>query len=203
MVGTLLTVVVPTIPGRESVLSRCLWSIQTQAPGSVEVLVVPGSGQLGDKATMAAHLAEGRHMVLVDDDDYLAADYMAHVLPALEGDPDFVGYRILQIVNGRYHGSATTRGDLAQFGRVEHGPTPKGATRTAIWRELGMKNHYTADRMWHDAATRLVRSSVFIDRNLYVYDHHERSSVFIGDGSPLEVGTWPYDPALVRWVPLG
>jgi hypothetical protein len=200
MVGTLLTVAVPTIPGRESLLSRCLWSITTQAPGSVETLVIPGDGKLGDKANRAAQEATGRHMVLVDDDDYLSADYFAHVLPALEADPDFVGYWVLQIINGRYYGRASTQGDLGTFGAVKHGPTPKGVTRTPIWRDTPMGNHYTADRDWCGAVFHKIASHSFIDRVLYVYDHHERRSAFIGREGGGDVGEWPYDPERVRFL---
>lgn len=200
MVGTLLTVAVPTIPGRESLLSRCLWSITTQAPESVEVLVIPGPGQLGDKANAAAEAATGRHMVLVDDDDYLAADYCAHVLPALEADPDYVGYRVLQIINLKFYGQSYTRGDLNDFGRRGHGPVPKGATRTDIWRSSPMANHYTADRDWCRAVAKKIVTHEFIDRDLYVYDHVERASAFIGHGEQRDVGVWPFDGSRVRYI---
>jgi len=141
-------------------------------------------------------------MTLVDDDDYLAADYMAHVLPHLDGDLDFVGLRVLQIINGAYYGSATTRG-AGGFGRVEHGPTPKGVTRADIWREAGMANHYTADRDWCARVGQMVRSHVFIDRDLYVYDHHTRSSAFIGNGAQRDVGVWPFDESKVHRMTSG
>lgn len=200
MVGTLLTVAVPTIPGRESVLSRCLWSITAQASESVETLVIPGPGQLGDKANLAAEAATGRHMVLVDDDDYLSADFMAHVLPALEADPDFVGYWVLQVVNLKFYGRAFTRGDMGGFGRIAHGPVPKGVTRTTIWRDTPMGNHYTADRDWCRVVYPKIASHSFIDRDLYVYDHVERSSAFIGAGEQRDVGVWPFDESRVRYL---
>jgi hypothetical protein len=200
MVGTpSLTVVVPTIPGRESLLSRCLWSITTQAPDTVEIIVIGGPGQLGDKANQGAELASGSHMVLVDDDDYLAADFMAAVLPELS--VDFVGYRILQLFDGRFGGTSTTDARNGQtFEPGIHGPTPKGVTAVDIWRACPMANHYRGDRWWCSQAALQVQSSVFIDRPLYVYDHFARSSAFIGTNEQRDVGAWPYEAERVRFV---
>jgi hypothetical protein len=194
-----LTIAVPTIPGRESLLSRCLWSITSQASDDVEVLVIGGAGLLGDKANRAAQIATGSHMVLVDDDDYLTPDFVACVLPHL--DVDFVGYRVLQLFEGRYGGSSTMdarNGSMFEGG--QHGPTPKGVTAVDIWRRCPMANDYHADRWWCSAVALEVQSSVFIDRDLYVYDHFRRSSAFIGTNEQRDVGTWPYEVDRVRFV---
>lgn len=201
MVGTtVLTVCVPTIPGRESLLSRCLASITTQASPDVEVVVVAGSGSLGDKANFAATVAHGTYMTVVDDDDWLHADYMSEVLPACrEGVVDFIGLKVAQFLNGDPDGESEIRGDLPSFRSAyePHGPTPKGLTRTALWRQVPMGNDYRADRRWCKTVAPLVGSHVFIDRAIYIYDYWTAGSAF-ADGECRDVGIWSFDEARVR-----
>jgi hypothetical protein len=192
MVGIIASVVVPTIPGRESLLSRCLYSIQEQAPETVEILVVAGTGPLGDKTALAAVTVSGDYMTVIDDDDYLDGSYMAHVLPEL-GDVDYVGYKVCEMTNGRWSGSSTTRGDTNQFAPGVHGPSPKGMTRADIWRQVRMGNQYTADRVWCEKVHPLIGSHSFIDRHLYMYDFWDTGSAFVGSSNHRDVGEWPVD----------
>lgn len=192
-----LTVCVPTIPGRESLLSRCLFSITEQASDSVETLVVEGAGRLGDKVNVAAQVARGAYMTIVDDDDYLAADYMASVLPEL-GDVDYVGLKVLELDAGRFSTITATSAEWERWGRDgRRGPVPKGITRTRIWRQCPLANEYKADRLWRAEVSLRVKSWRFVDRCLYVYDGNPSSSSFIGRGSR-DVGLWPFDESKVR-----
>lgn len=195
-VGPLLTVVVPTIPGRESLLSRCLFSLTEQAPDSVEILVVGGTGLLGDKANAAAQVAQGSHMTVVDDDDWLAADYMTSVLPEVAADPDYVGLKVLELDKGRYSNVVATSAEFgARWGRDgRRGPVPKGVTRTSIWRACPLGNEYAADRDWLAKVSGLVRSWRFVDRCLYVYDYWPHR---FGSVEQRDVGVWPFDESRI------
>lgn len=199
-VAPLLCITIPTIPGRESLLSRCLWTITEQWQPGVQVLVVPGSGRLGDKANAAANHTTAEYMTVVDDDDYLDGSYLSHVLPLLPG-PDFVGLKVLQWIDQRFYGVGSTRGDIDRFvhNGQEHGPTPKGVTRTELWRKVPMGNSYKADRVWCATVAPLIRSHAFVDRCVYVYDHQPATSAFLG-GASRDVGVWPYNPSLVEWL---
>ncbi|HEY3485069.1 MAG TPA: hypothetical protein VGK49_06770, partial [Ilumatobacteraceae bacterium] len=95
------------MPGRESLLSRCLWSIFTQGG---KVLVVEGSARLGDKINAAARLVDTPYMTVVDDDDYIASDYLLQVLPRL-GLVEYVGFKVVEIVEGRYYNTCSSIGD--------------------------------------------------------------------------------------------
>lgn len=195
----LLCITVPTIPGRESLLSRCLWSITEQWQPGVQVLIVPGPGQLGNKVNAAANYTSAEYMTVVDDDDYLDGAYLSSVLPLLPG-PDFVGLKVLQWIDQQFYGTGSTRGDLSTFGNgPEKGPTPKGVTRTELWRKVPMGNSYKADRTWCATVAPFIKSHAFVDRCLYVYDHQPATSAFIG-AQHRDVGTWPYNPLLVEWL---
>lgn len=196
-----LTVIIPTVPGREHLLSRLLWTILEQpAAAGVDLLVIDGHGLLGDKVNLGVFLAAGRHVTVVDDDDMLAACYFDEVRRALTSDPDFVGFNVLELEDGRYSNSTAIHGD-GTWGRHIRGPSPKGVLRTSIAAQLRMKNHYTADRAWTAQAAKLVTSHVFIDRHLYLYDWWRSTSLFF-NGQPRDVGAWPFDETAIRRVSL-
>lgn len=200
MVGPLLTVVVPTIPGRDSLLSRCLFSITEQASDSVETLVVEGTGRLGDKVNVAAQVCAGAYMTVVDDDDWLAADYMASALHELDGQVDYVGLKVLELDAGRFSIITATSAEWPRWGRDgRRGPVPKGITRTRIWRQCPLGNEYKADRLWRAEVSLRVKSWRFVDRCLYVYDAWPHASAFIGRGSR-DVGLWPFDESQIRRI---
>lgn len=185
----MLTILVPTVVGREFLLTRCLWSIQQQG-GDVEVIVIDGDAGLGDKANYGATIANGSHMCVVDDDDWLDGSFVASVSPHL--DVDYVGFQVLQLEDGRFYGVSRTSGDRVstRMTRREFGPCPKGVTRIALWRETKLGNDYDADRKWQPN----VQTHAFIPRCLYVYDWWPSASTFTGDGAERpDVGLWPVD----------
>ena len=196
-----VTFIVPTIPGRESLLSRCLWSI-TQQPGEYDVIVIAGEGQLGDKANAAAKVVETSHMAIIDDDDYLDGSFVALVNEALKSDPDYVGFHFLCMLDGGYWMTTTTRGDHKTWDKRVRGPVPKGVTRTDIWRDTPMGNHYFGDREWMANAAGKVETCEFIDRCLYVYDYWQKGSAFAGSNDVRNVGGWPFDQERVRMAVL-
>ena len=197
-----LCIAVPTIPGRESLLSRCLWSITEQHVEGVQVLVIPGPAPLGTKANAAALHTRAEYLTVVDDDDYLDGAYLSLILPLLATRPDFVGLKVLQWIDQQFYGVGSTRGDIDRFvhNGQEHGPTPKGITRTELWRKVPMGNSYKSDRVWCAEVAPLISSHAFVDRAIYVYDHQPATSAFIGGGHR-DVGVWPFDPSRVEWLP--
>jgi hypothetical protein len=189
-----LTVIVPTIPGRESLLSRCLYTLQ--APGTAEILVVDGPGPLGDKVNLAANVARGRYLTVVDDDDYVTADYYRSILPALT--VDFVGFNVVELHAGIYQKTTAIRGDLNRWGSTQRGPTPKGVTRRELWQRFG--NDYKSDRDWLRTVAPLIETHTYIDRDLYVYDHYGNDFRF--ENGSRDVGFWPFDETQVRRISL-
>lgn len=187
----MLTIVVPTIPGRESLLSRCLHSITNQ--GDVAVLVVDGDGRLGDKVVAAAESVATTYMTVVDDDDYLDGGYLSAVLPEL-GVVDYVGFRFVELNCGRFENMSASSAEFNLWGRRSRGPVPKGVTRTSIVRSVGFGNGYYADRRWMTAARQHIKRWAFIDRALYVHDWWPVLSSFGDTRTPRDVGEWPHGP---------
>lgn len=194
---TALTFIVPTIPGRESLLSRCLWSIQNQAHDEYalpETLVVAGTAGLGAKVNAAVPAATGEYVTVVDDDDWLMAHYVRSVTP-LSGD--YVGVGVIELHNGQYRQTSATYGDSNRWGGGRRGPTPKGIIRRAIAEKIRMGDEWRADRNWLAEAVRLISVSDTVEDGLYVYDAWDASSAF-GGHAHRDVGVWPFDESKVR-----
>lgn len=191
-----VTVCIPTIPSRRSLLSRCVWSI----PAGVEILVADGAGPMGDKLNGCFAKASGSHVICVDDDDYLGE------LPTV-GDVDFVGYRVLYTEDGRFGGSVAHRGDGdVSWATFDRGVSPKCPVRTEIARSHKFGNHYTADREWSEAVQADVSSHVFHDLHGYHYDHWDVHMVGTTpdagmlDRPQRDIGVWPCDWDRVTWI---
>lgn len=197
-----LTVCIPTIESRRSLLSRCLWSI----PDHVEVIVADGEWPMGDKLNACFQTATTSHVVCVDDDDMLLHDWTQ--LDDIDY-LDFVGYRVLYTEDGNFGGSVAHRGDGdTGWSTFDRGVSPKCPVRTEIARAHSFENHYTADREWSQAVQADIESFAFIDAHLYHYDHWNAHMVGTSPNAgrlttpQRDVGVWPYNPEGITWLAL-
>lgn len=201
----MLTVCVPTVPSRESMLSRLLWTLAPQVGPQLEVIVASGPGPMGDKVNAMFAAASGTHVTVVDDDDLVTHDYIAQIAPHL--DVDFVGHHILWLENGAYKGTIThhAAGD-PHWRSLDRGVCVKCPVKVEIARRHSFGNAYTDDRVWAIAVHREIRTAAFVDRHLYIYDHWNAHMLGTEPGDPRasnpqrDVGLWPYDPSLFRWL---
>lgn len=197
-----LTVCIPTVPSRRSLLSRCLWSIPTW----MEVIVADGDRPMGDKLNDCFQAATTTRVVCVDDDDWLLP--AANELFVISSNYfDFIGYRVLYTEDGRFGGSVAHRGDGdTTWATYDRGVSPKCPVRTEIARAHRFGNHYTADREWAEAVQADIDSHIFVDAHVYHYDHWNRHMLGTTpdagrlDTPQRDVGTWPYDPARIQWL---
>lgn len=207
---TLLSIVIPTMPGRESLLSRCLHSITGQR-GDYEVIVV------GEPEGLASHIepgpkiehgyraAAGEYVSVVDDDDEVAADYIERIAteaewiyrtPEYPALIDYIGFGIRWTSGGVYQGTCWTSGGCKVWGQPcrswQRCPVPKGVIRTELARKATNGAGYDHDRQWSAEASALVKTWVDIDRVLYFYD--DQSGKW---GAGRDVGQWPFDESKV------
>src|SRR6187200_1615776 len=63
--------------------------------GMVEILCLLDNQKmmLGDKRNQLVNVAQGTHVVFVDDDDRIAPRYLAAILQALRWDPDVITFQ--------------------------------------------------------------------------------------------------------------
>lgn len=203
-----LTICIPTIPSRRSLLSRLLFTLDHQMRPEVEVLIADGAAPMGDKLNACFAAAQGRFVVCVDDDDLVADDYIDAVLPKL-GNVDFVGYAVTVLEDGRYTG--TVRHSLAGdplWRSVHRGACPKCPVRTFIARQVPFGNDYHADRDWSLAVHQLCHADAIVRRSLYTYDHWADHMVGTTPDDPRfrrpqrDVGMWPFRQEVFTWLAL-
>lgn len=188
----MLTVVVPTIPGRESLLSRCLFWL---TPQPVDILVVEGTGKLGDKLNAAWRVVETPYVAACDDDDYVTADY-GQVIERL-GMVDYCGFKFLELTDNGFHNICSALGDYEHWGIRSRPPSVKCPLLTAIARDIPFGNAYKADRAWGVRVRDRINDWAFIDRPLYVHDWHGEQSTFYA-GKHRDVGFWPFDESRIH-----
>ena len=85
---TLLSVLIPTVPGREAALHKLLRSLEEQAArrDDVEVLTLRDARRMSasQKRNALMSIATGRYLVFVDDDDHVAPNYVAAICEGLQ-----------------------------------------------------------------------------------------------------------------------
>lgn len=190
-VAVRLSVLIATVPERRSLLSRMLHSLdQPGLDDTFEVIVHQGTRPHGEKVNRMVQHARGSHVAILDDDDWVAADYIAAVSPFTE---DFVGYRIVVMVNGRYDSTVSHSAEYEGWVGSERGVSQKCPILREYALELPYPDDYYQDGAWSAEIQTHVRSGGFVDRDLYFYDYQTTDRY-------RSVGRWPFPIEKFRWL---
>ena len=183
MNNPILSILTPTIRGRESQLSKLQTSIEGQSlklknSAWIEHLVLCDNRarSIGAKRQALVDIARGQYVAFVDDDDDVAPDYVESLLRAAEAGADVITFRQRAIYNGLE--SEVHFGVNNQDGQF----TPGGITLRAPWhvcawrRErvegcLFAESNYGEDLVWCQQARQRIRTAHHIDRVLHTYRH--------------------------------
>ena len=155
-----------------------------------EVFVHQGTRPHGEKVNRMVEWASGTHVAIIDDDDWVAADYAALLTPH---DVDFVGYRIVVMADGRYDQTVTHSAEYEGWDGPLRGVSQKCAIRRELALEVPYPDDYYQDGVWSAEIQKSVRTHAFVDRDLYFYDYRIRDR-------SRSVGWWPYPKEKVRWL---
>jgi len=173
-----LSILTPTIPGRESQLAALQAKIESQNPGCVEHLVLSDNRtrSIGAKRQALVDIARGEYIAFVDDDDDISDDYVACILRAIGSGADVITFRQRAIYNGLE--------STVEFGvKNQDGPfTPGGITLRAPWHVCAWKrekivgcqfgeSNYGEDLVWCQQARRRIATGYHIDAILHTYRH--------------------------------
>lgn len=170
-----LSILVPTVPGRESKLSRLLALLDPQIAGrAVELLVLRDSRgiTIGEKRTKMIAIARGMYVAFIDDDDVVAPDYVDAILSGLESQPDVLNFTVR--VEG--HGAPKP----CRYGlMLAHADHPESYERKPnhlmVWRrELALDVAFPPvaigeDTAWAETMALRAKTEVTIERELYTY----------------------------------
>lgn len=102
MSDILLSVLIPSIPERLPSLTRLLAVLEAQSDPRMEVLVYIDNKRrvLGYKRNNLMDQANGRYCCHIDDDDLVAPNFAAALLPECEHDVDLIAYDADCSLNG-------------------------------------------------------------------------------------------------------
>jgi hypothetical protein len=200
-----LSILIPTVSARASLLSRLLWTLQPQLSPDVEVLIVRDR-PMGEAFNKLFAEAQGRLGVIVDDDDLVTPEYVQTVVESAMG-ADYIGYRMLYTISGCYrevYVSDPTRAahqpyrlDVTLRHVAHHCPIlVKQAQKYQFGQDYGADYHWVM-QLIEDG---YPHNPVYIDQALYHYDYWPQFTTMTGTSSQRYVGEWPYDPSLFTWL---
>jgi hypothetical protein len=183
MNNPILSILTPTIRGRESQVTALQEKIESQIGTQYGVPMVEHltfsdnrARSIGAKRQALVDIARGKYIAFCDDDDDVSGDYVSRLLAAAESNADVITFRQRAIYNGLE--------SEVHFGiNNQDGPfTPGGITLRAPWHVCAWKrervadclfaeSNYGEDLVWCHQARKRIRTGHHIDAVLHAYRH--------------------------------
>lgn len=175
----LLSILTPTIPGREAQLETLQAKIAKQSTCKrVEHLALSDNRfrSIGAKRQALVDIARGEYIAFVDDDDDIAEDYVSSLIEAIEKGADTITFQQRAIYNGlesKVIFGINNRDEAFNAGGI----TLRAPWHVCAWRRDRVadcqfaESNYGEDRIWAIQARRRARTGYHIDRVLHTYIH--------------------------------
>lgn len=173
----ILSILICTIPERETMFNELMNSFKAQLNENVEVLYEPsprGSVTIGEKRQILLNRSNGDYIVYFDDDDKPSPYYVDEILKALESKPDCVGFKIMMTTDGS--NPETCIHSLSnEVWEKKNGIYLRNVTHfNPVKRELALQVGFKSisfgeDKEYSDRITPLCKKEVFIDKYLFDY----------------------------------
>ena len=174
-----LSILTPTIPGRELQLQALQTKITNQIVGKpVEHLVLCDNRarSIGAKRQALVDIARGEYIAFVDDDDSISEGYVSSLLAAIEKGADVITFMQHAVYNGlvsKVVFGINHRDEAFNAGGI----TLRAPWHVCAWRRERVadcqfaESNYGEDRIWAIQARRRARTGYHIDRVLHTYIH--------------------------------
>ena len=184
-VSPLLSILIPTVVGREERFNELRTYIQhqidfNQLHHNVEVLYIRDNKEmtLGEKRNKLFSISNGVYSVMIDDDDWIHHDYIRRVVDAAKEGKDCIGYKELCIWSGKKVQSSVFSLRYPEWKESFDGydyvrsPFYKMPIKTDICKAVEFKSiRFGEDHDWSKRIFPLLHSEVFIDEFMYIYRH--------------------------------
>ena len=189
-----LSILIPTVIGREDKLAKLMSAIEPQLTSEVQVYTLCDNKEMtiGDKRTALYKQAGGLFSVQIDDDDMIPDYYVEEVLKRIDTFPevDCIGY----IERCKWGGSRETFSDFSlrysewkeqknnnEFAHVRT-PFHKTPIRTDIAVQVPFEPiRWGEDHKWSIAINPLLKTEVYIPKVMYIYQYeHENPKTKYG-----------------------
>jgi hypothetical protein len=177
--GTSWQLLLPTMPHRHDQMCEFLAEIHRQWQPGLGVLIYrdnlrrPGNASYG-KWQDLQEMAQAEYTSFISDDDWIAPDFVARIMHALEGRPDYVGFKVRYTCDGRL--STPVEHSLRYDGWHDHpwllsrdivhyNPIRRDLALQATW----ATDHFGADRTWAADLRGHVKTEAWIGEPMYYY----------------------------------
>lgn len=175
-----LTIAIATVVEREGMFKDLMAYLKDIAPEWVEVIFECDNKEIsiGSKRQNLLNAAQGEYIMFLDDDDSIPEYYFDTLLPAFEQSPDAIGY-IEQCGDKLVPHSHKYNGWRDNYDGYPHVRTIfcKDPIKTNIAREAGFKDmRYGEDHDFSRRVKKLIKTEVFIDKVMYLYNQPGRLS---------------------------
>lgn len=172
-----LSILLPTVIERTEVFNVLYEELQKQAKGKpVELIVMCDNKEIsiGAKRQQLLQKAKGEYIVFIDDDDWIAEDYIDQILA--NAKKDAIGFQIECIFDGTNKCLASASARYKDWAENVDGYRYVRSTyhKTPVKRELALKVGFGDKRFGEDydyskKLVRLVRSENYINKVMYYY----------------------------------
>lgn len=145
----ILQLLIPTMPGRADLLDRLLAILRPQLVPGVTFATDDGPGSIGAKRQRMLESATGDYIAFIDDDDLVAPDYIARIIPCLASSPDVVGICMHVKMDGLdWHPSPIFRHSLRFISNLHwQGQDRPPHHLCPLRREVALMSRFS-DKMW-------------------------------------------------------
>lgn len=174
-----LSILLATVENRAGLFAQLHAELKRQSEGkSVELVVACDAKEIsiGKKRQNLLEAATGDYIVYIDDDDWVAPDYVDQILAALSTSPDCVGFEIMcTFNNGRPKKAIASMRYPKWVENVDGFDFCRGCYhKTPARRDLALKCgfpdlRYSEDKVYAEKIMHLVKTEVFIPKQLYFY----------------------------------
>lgn len=179
----ILSLLICTIPKRKDLFDRLTLELRTQilaCGGEVEILADNMDGTIGAKRQRLLEQASGEYVVFIDDDDWIAEDYLRSILEALKSSPDVVGFHGWITTNGVHKKKFTISKDCdyvdtgRNYERFNNHLCP---VRKVLALEAGYEDiSWQEDFKYAVRLRPLIKTENFIQKYLYFYHYVTRKT---------------------------
>ena len=172
-----LSILIATINERHAQFNALLHHLEKQALPQVEVLSLADNKEIsiGIKRQRLLEIATGDYIVFVDDDDWVADNYVAAIMQAIAHRPDCIGFRLHCCIDGavknaigslRYRHWESCRDGFDYVRSIYH--------KNPVKRELALQTgfndlRYAEDIDYSKRLQQWLSTEYFIDEQLYFY----------------------------------
>lgn len=161
------SILILTQPSRAEYLKRLLKVLQPQVAAvqgvDIEIRYCDFNMSVGDNRQIMREGCAGEYSNFIDDDDLVPEDYVAKVLPLMDG-VDYIGYNLQRVDNGSPTGVYVHSLDNGEISHIN-------PIKTSVALEATMYGGFGEDRRWWDKLKELnaVQTQNYLNEIMYFY----------------------------------